>query len=216
MSANSHVTLPVETAMKAVEALKATDTKQASAGQIAATNPARAQPRFSRYALLAASAALGVITGAIGSTLIARPGPTAESLATLDLTLVQDVTANLRSEIAALRSSVESSNRDAHAQFAKFTERLERIDRAPPTREATGSIRPQQTAATPRQPHVDGWVVRQVSRGVASIQGHGGGVIEVEAGDIVPGVGRIESIRRQEGRWVVLTSRGIIPSPTAR
>jgi len=39
-------------------------------------------------------------------------------------------------------------------------------------------------------------------------------VIEVEAGDVVPGVGRIESIRRQDGRWMVVTSNGIIPSPT--
>ncbi len=214
MSANSHVTSPVEVAMKAVEALKATDTKQSSTGQIAATHAAHAQSRFSRYALLAASAMLGVITGALGGTLIARSGPTVESLATLDLTLVQDVTANLRSEIAALRSSVESSNRDANAQFARFTERLERIDRI-----STGSVRPQQAtppAATPRQPAIDGWVVRQVNRGVASIQGQGGGMFEVEAGDVVPGIGRIEAIRRQDGRWVVLTSRGIIASPTLR
>ncbi len=58
--------------------------------------------------------------------------------------------------------------------------------------------------------------VRHVSRGVAVIQGRRIGAIEVEAGDIVPGVGRIESIRRQDGRWVVLTSNGMITSPTVR
>src|SRR5205085_1355586 len=59
---------------------------------------------------------------------------------------------------------------------------------------------------------IDGWVVRHVNRGVALIQGRRMGVIEVETGDIVPGVGRIESIRRQDGRWVVMTSRGMIMS----
>ena len=63
---------------------------------------------------------------------------------------------------------------------------------------------------------VDGWVVRHVSRGVAVIQGRRIGAIEVEAGDVVPGVGRIESIRRQDGRWVVVTSNGLITSPTPR
>ena len=63
---------------------------------------------------------------------------------------------------------------------------------------------------------IDGWTVRHVSRGVAVIQGRRMGAIEVEAGDIVPGVGRIKSIRRQDGRWIVLTSNGMITSPTAR
>ena len=57
---------------------------------------------------------------------------------------------------------------------------------------------------------IDGWTVRHVSRGVAIIQGRRMGAIEVEAGDVVPGVGRIESIRRQDGRWIVLTSNGMI------
>ena len=63
---------------------------------------------------------------------------------------------------------------------------------------------------------IDGWTVRHVSRGVAIIQGRRMGAIEVEAGDIVPGVGRIELIRRQDGRWIVLTSNGMITSPTPR
>jgi hypothetical protein len=72
-------------------------------------------------------------------------------------------------------------------------------------------------AAEPARARViDGWTVRHVSRGVAVIQGRRIGAIEVEAGDIVPGVGRIESIRRQDGRWVVLTSNGMITSPTPR
>ena len=39
------------------------------------------------------------------------------------------------------------------------------------------------------------------------------GLIEVEAGDVVPILGRIESIHKQDGRWVVTTSKGIITAP---
>ena len=33
---------------------------------------------------------------------------------------------------------------------------------------------------------------------------------EVYAGDPVPGLGRIDAIRKQDGRWVVVTSKGLV------
>ena len=36
------------------------------------------------------------------------------------------------------------------------------------------------------------------------------GIYEVYAGDFVPGLGRVDAIRRQDGRWVVVTSKGLI------
>jgi hypothetical protein len=38
------------------------------------------------------------------------------------------------------------------------------------------------------------------------------GVVEIAPGDLVPGLGRIQEIKRQDGRWVVVTSRGLIIS----
>jgi hypothetical protein len=66
-------------------------------------------------------------------------------------------------------------------------------------------------AASPPAP-IPGWAVRDVYRGVALIQSPRFGLIEVEPGDVIPGIGRIESIRKQDGHWVVATSRGIIAS----
>jgi hypothetical protein len=37
-------------------------------------------------------------------------------------------------------------------------------------------------------------------------------LIEVEAGETIRGVGRVQEIKRQDGRWVVITSRGLIVS----
>lgn len=56
---------------------------------------------------------------------------------------------------------------------------------------------------------ISGWVVRDVRRGIALVEGRYG-YIEVETGDTLPGVGRVESIRKQDGRWMVVTSRGVI------
>ncbi|MFD2183966.1 coiled-coil domain-containing protein [Rhodoplanes azumiensis] len=61
----------------------------------------------------------------------------------------------------------------------------------------------------PAPPVVSGWVVRDVRRGIALIEGRYG-LVEVETGDTLPGLGRIESIRKQDGRWLVVTSRGVI------
>ena len=60
---------------------------------------------------------------------------------------------------------------------------------------------------------VDGWILRDVRRGTALIEGRMG-IIEVDQGDILPGLGRIDAIRKQaDGRWVVVTTRGLIMPP---
>jgi hypothetical protein len=101
--------------------------------------------------------------------------------------------------------------------------------RAPPTvsapaatKEITGSIMPtrdsgisRSVAATSpkieadRLPTVEGWRLVGASNGGAFIEGRSG-TYEVYPGDPVPGLGRIDAIRRQDGRWVVVTSKGLI------
>jgi hypothetical protein len=58
---------------------------------------------------------------------------------------------------------------------------------------------------------LDGWVLRDVGRGGALIEGRQG-LFEVYAGDPVPGLGKVDAIRRQDGRWVVVTTKGLIVS----
>ena len=64
-------------------------------------------------------------------------------------------------------------------------------------------------AEVARLPTVEGWVLRDVANGSALIEGRRG-MFEVYAGDPVPGLGRVDAIRRQDGRWVVVTSKGLI------
>jgi len=60
-----------------------------------------------------------------------------------------------------------------------------------------------------RLPTIDGWRLRDVANGGALIEGRGG-LYEVYAGDPIPGLGRVDAIRRQDGRWVVVTPKGLI------
>ena len=75
---------------------------------------------------------------------------------------------------------------------------------APP--EVTGSVPP----SAPRKV-VKGWSVRQAYEGIAILQSPNG-VIEAVLGQQVPGLGRIEEIRNENGRLVVESTGGVIYS----
>jgi hypothetical protein len=80
---------------------------------------------------------------------------------------------------------------------------------AAPKAEAKAEVKPEAKPEVGRLPIVDSWVLQEVSRGGAWIEGRQG-IYEVYAGDVVPGLGRIDAVRRQDGHWVVVTSRGLI------
>ncbi len=129
-------------------------------------------------------------------------------------------------KIADRMDRAEKAQTDAGIKLAKASETLDRIERrssAVPaaSTDITGAIGDMNVASAgmpsePRQPSslltVDGWVLRGVYNGAAMIQGRRVGVIEVVPGDALPELGRIEQIKRQDGRWVVVTSRGLIVS----
>ncbi|MFL9500890.1 hypothetical protein ACJMQP_12590 [Rhodopseudomonas palustris] len=122
---------------------------------------------------------------------------------------------------------LEKAQAEPAAKIAKLTETVEKLRTAQvqppaapapapanvaavPAKDVTGSITPKADAAKPgRLPTVEGWVLRDVYDGGAVVEGRSG-TYEVYAGDPIPGVGRVDAIRRQDGRWVVVTSRGLI------
>ncbi len=119
---------------------------------------------------------------------------------------------------------VEKAQAEPAAKLARLSEAVEKLHATPAApapvaaaaapKEVTGSIAPPAAPAAPktevgRLPTVEGWVLRDVADGGALIEGRRG-IYEVYAGDPVPGLGRIDAIRRQDGRWVVVTSKGLI------
>src|SRR4051812_15649653 len=77
-----------------------------------------------------------------------------------------------------------------------------------PDTEVTGTL-PRSERAPASRNAVKGWSVKQAYEGVAILQGPGG-VVEAVLGQQVPGLGRIEEIRTDNGRLVVLSSAGVI------
>jgi hypothetical protein len=68
--------------------------------------------------------------------------------------------------------------------------------------------------ATPetRPTTIEGWTLREVANGTAVLEGPDG-IRTVARGDMIPGVGRVESIFRWGSRPIVATSGGLISTP---
>jgi hypothetical protein len=132
---------------------------------------------------------------------------------------------------------IEKAQAEPAVKLAKLSEAVEKLrtaQQAAPIaaaaaapKEVTGSVTvppgaaplptpaaPTMAAATPKSevgklPTVDGWYLADIGYGGALIQNRRG-TYEVYAGDFIPGLGRIDAIRKQDGRWVVVTSKGLI------
>jgi hypothetical protein len=115
---------------------------------------------------------------------------------------------------------IDRAQADPAAKIAKMAEALDRLEKrtaaaaaAATAPETTGSIVTPSSAAgeaklTDRV--LDGWVIHQVANGHALVESRYGNLFDIAAGGFLPGVGRVEQIKRQDGRWLVVTARGVI------
>ena len=146
----------------------------------------------------------------------------------------------LEAEFAALKAGVGASQGSAGAQFAKLTERLERAEKAqaePAAKiakiaeglerlerrlpqhaaaDVTGSVAAKQEAKPPVAPPLtppplaQGWRLLDVYAGRAVVENRDGREFEVRPGSNLPGLGRVEGIARENGKYLVVTRNGII------
>jgi len=184
--------------------------------------------RHKRFATLAASmtiaAAFGAVIG-VAATGSYSKAPDLNAAMTEQNEGLQQSFASLSKEVASLKANVETASKSASSQFAKLSERLSR-ERS----EFTGSITPPQTVPSaqaaplpaarpahvnaetpPRLPVVQDWSIRETRDGYVYVQGHGD-IYQVTPGAPLPGLGPVEQIKRQDGRWLVVTPKGIIVS----
>jgi hypothetical protein len=168
---------------------------------------------------------------------VASLGPPTVMASLEDINSLKEQIVQARVDLTTLKASIDAGNRNANSQLTRISERVERMERSnvepvaklskavealerraehakTAAREATGSIAPPkpvgEASKDTRKPAVvDGWVLRGISDGTAYIDGRYG-LIEVDQGDTIPGVGRVEAIRKQDGRWVVVTPKGLI------
>jgi hypothetical protein len=119
----------------------------------------------------------------------------------------------------AIEKAAEKAQAEPSAKLAKIAESLDRLEKRPvqaaaaPAPETTGSV-PAAPAEAAKQSKsiVEGWVVRDIFDGRALVESRFGTMLEVRPGSSIPGIGRVEAVRRQEGRWVVITPKGLITS----
>ncbi|BAR99122.1 hypothetical protein BV133_1529 [Blastochloris viridis] len=206
-----------------------------------AVAPAATQaPADGRIALIAATLALAVSTGALAWTLTHEPQ--------LREPRQTDQVAALAAEVAALKdrlAAVDAQTRATGARLAPFADRLDRSERTqadadarlaeleagldarvktaaeaavaaamPALSDITAAI-PARAAAEPAKPATG---KADIARGWVLRQvAHGvalvesrRGVFEVAVGTPLPGLGRVEAIESRGGRPVVVTSRGMI------
>lgn len=123
---------------------------------------------------------------------------------------------------------IDRAQTDPAAKLAKIGDTLDKLEKrvaalptnpAPtaavtpaPANDVTGSIapRPAPEAKAPPKPKIlEEFSLRRVYDGVALVDSRMG-VVELVPGAPLPGGGRVEDIKREDGHWVVVTSRGLI------
>jgi hypothetical protein len=220
----------------------AATTAQAASGQAPKGADSNAPQTISQKVLRGASVAVAIAIGATGGTFSAigfleyaqltqvteaAPMPTLVD----EQRAVWSAVTQLQNDMAVLKSNTESRSRSggnsgsgytgdfspgAPGQMSNLNDRFDRLERridALATKDTTGTVPAAPAPKVGVRGPLAGYSVRDVYRNAALIQGPKIGTMEVSPGDNVAGLGRIHSIRQQDGRWVVITSRGIIAQP---
>jgi hypothetical protein len=202
-------------------------------------SPPRSRRFAMLAASIAAAAALGSFAASFAAPGIAQLWSAGPAGASMVANSPQAAKAEL-AELAMLRASLDAAARNAGSQFAKLADRLDHIERAqiepslklariadavdrlekksvqasagPAAPETTGSIASPAAPAEAKLPEniLPDWVVQDVRGGRALVQSRYGGMFEVAVGSVLPGLGRIEAVKRQDGQWVVVTAHGVI------
>ena len=129
-------------------------------------------------------------------------------LSKLSEALHEKLAANLKANETLARAGAEVTGSISAPQTTAAQPQTQTVEPTP-----LPQPRPQMAAiqSEPRPLVVPDWRVRGMARGAVLVEGHGG-IFEVVPGARLPGLGRVQSIRRIDGRWIVQTPRGLIVS----
>jgi hypothetical protein len=163
------------------------------------------------FATVLVAATCGAVAGSLATVEIGRAlGPDTHAAVSINRELMQRV-GRLQGELVTLKADFNQLARHSGAtDTPRLTTMVSDNVEASPAVETTGSVG-SENALPSDAPVVEGWVLRNVRDGSALVEGRPG-LIEVMPGDSLPGGGRIETIKHEGGRWVVVTTSGLIVS----
>lgn len=135
----------------------------------------------------------------------------------------------IAARLVALTDKQDVSDREQAARIASLGAVIDKR-LAVPAAPAPQPVAPQAAKAAPAEPvqtgsladpkgavetkpktaAVTNWAVREVYDGIAVLEDRKRRLVEVARGDMVPGVGRVETIERRGRAWAVVTKDGVI------
>src|SRR5262249_49642599 len=117
---------------------------------------------------------------------------------------------------------VESAQAERKVKLARIAEAVDRLEKqrksaiaaaaapAAAAPEITGTVPNTSARAEAKIP--PNWILHGVRGRHALVENSQGDPFEITDDSTLPGVGRVEGVKRQDGQWVVVTARGLITS----
>jgi hypothetical protein len=151
--------------------------------------------------------------------------PNAELSGSALKTYVEGAARNANNQFARLADRldrIERAQAEPNAKLARIAEAVDRLQKerksvmaaaapaaAPP--ETTGTV-PNGPSAPAEAKILPNWILHGVRGRHALVENSHGDLFEITGDSSLPGLGRVEGIKRQDGQWVVVTARGLITS----
>jgi hypothetical protein len=115
----------------------------------------------------------------------------------------------------------EKALAEPSAKLAKIQESIDRLEKRPqqtaaapaPANDITGSIAPKDSKEPKEEPKpiiAQGWRLNDYYDGRAVVENRNGTLFRVGAGSNLPGLGKVATVKRENGRIVVVTAGGTI------
>jgi hypothetical protein len=182
---------------------------------------------------LSSSGVAGLLPAGSPNATMAYNGPQAAKAELAELsalkTNLDGVSRNANGQFAKLAERldrVERAQAEPAAKLAHIAEAIDRLEKKSVTAQAaaatttapetTGTITTNppapQAEAKPPETILREWIVQDVRGGHALVENRFGALFDVTAGSVLPGLGKIEAIKRQDNQWIVVTARGLIYS----
>jgi hypothetical protein len=189
-----------------------------------------------RAATLVIAAGLGAMAGVLSMHVLPSNTSKQDVASLEERQAMQKSIVLLAKEVTALKSNVDKAEKSMQTQVGKISARVDKhndtivtgsikTQAASPAAAASGAIAAA-TAATITAPLpqprpaiaqvVKGWSAYVAPDGAILVEQQGGDLFQVSTGAPLPGLGRIEAIRRDGGHVEVVTAKGVIVSPPQR